>query len=101
MAATATANQLKLSPDFEHEGELEYDEDKGTAVMVCSSRENVRDKSDQVDDSEYGEDFEGEGEDQHGSYDDDFFEMDKSLSMEQPNEASLVSLYALFQKESR
>jgi hypothetical protein len=90
MASAATANQPNLSPDFEHEGELEYDEDKAAVVTVCSNRENAR-NSDQVVDSEYDEDFEGEGDDQHGSYDDDLFELDKDLSMDQSTAASLVS----------
>jgi hypothetical protein len=91
MAAAAGANQLNLSPDREHEGELEYDGEQGTAVTVCSLRENVC-KSSQVVGSEYDEDFEGEGdEDQHASYDNEIFEMDKDLSLGQPNEAILVS----------
>ncbi len=90
MAAAAGANQLNLSPDREHEGELEYDEEQGTAVIVCSLRQNVC-NSGQVVGSEYDEDFEGEGEDQNASYDNETFEMDKDLSMGRPNEASSVS----------
>ncbi len=88
--AVATITTANLSPNFEHEGELEYEEDlESTAVMVCSSRRNVR--SGQVGtSSEYDEEFEEEGEDQHASYDDDSFEVDKDLSTDQPTDANPV-----------